>query len=151
MVFLLKRSNCMKKESFLILGAGLIVGAVVTLILTKPFMKHERGMDSDDMRKHKVQQSVAKTNMVMGMDHALTELEKLEGAQLDLAFLAMMIPHHEGAVEMAEEVLERGAHPELKQLATDIITAQKKEITQMEAWKAEWSQETASPSGAQAR
>jgi uncharacterized protein (DUF305 family) len=53
-------------------------------------------------------------------------------------FLAMMIPHHEDAVAMADLALERATHPELKQLATAIKTAQTKEINQMRDWYQQW-------------
>lgn len=52
----------------------------------------------------------------------------------DRDFLAGMIPHHQGAVDMAQVVLKYGKDPKIKQLAQDIITAQKKEIAMMQAW-----------------
>lgn len=60
------------------------------------------------------------------------------GSEFDRAFLSEMITHHQGAVEMAELVLERSERPELKQLATDIISAQNKEIGMMKTWLATW-------------
>jgi uncharacterized protein (DUF305 family) len=39
---------------------------------------------------------------------------------------------------MAELVLQKSNRPELKQLANEIITAQTKEISQMESWRQEW-------------
>jgi uncharacterized protein (DUF305 family) len=53
-------------------------------------------------------------------------------------FIDMMIPHHEGGVRMANDALAKASHPELKKLAQDIITAQQKEIAQMEGWRKEW-------------
>ena len=47
---------------------------------------------------------------------------------IDKAFAAMMIPHHEGAVTMSKLALKRGTHGELKQLARQIIAAQSREI-----------------------
>ena len=53
------------------------------------------------------------------------------GNGTDRAFVAEMIPHHEGAVEMAEIAQERGQSPFVKQLAEDIIRTQKQEITEL--------------------
>ncbi len=52
----------------------------------------------------------------------------------DIAFMQGMIPHHQGAVEMAEIVLEHGKDPETKALAQQIIDSQRKEIAQMQEW-----------------
>ena len=46
----------------------------------------------------------------------------------DAAFVAEMTPHHESAIEMAKIAQERAEHPEIKQLADDIIAAQSQEI-----------------------
>jgi uncharacterized protein (DUF305 family) len=49
----------------------------------------------------------------------------------DKDFLAAMIPHHQGAIDMAEVVIQYGKNPKLRQLAQEIITMQKKEIAEM--------------------
>jgi uncharacterized protein (DUF305 family) len=49
----------------------------------------------------------------------------------DVDFLAMMIPHHEGAVEMARLVLLHGKDPLTRQLADEIIASQTSEIAAM--------------------
>ena len=49
----------------------------------------------------------------------------------DIDFLAMMIPHHEGAVEMARLLLIHGRDPMVRQLAEDIIASQTVEIAAM--------------------
>ncbi|MBW4485428.1 MAG: DUF305 domain-containing protein [Tildeniella torsiva UHER 1998/13D] len=59
-------------------------------------------------------------------------------ATYDLRFIDGMIPHHEGAVVMAEAALENSQRPEIRQLAEDIIAAQQVEIAQMDDWRAEW-------------
>lgn len=52
----------------------------------------------------------------------------------DVAFAAGMLPHHIGAVEMAQVELKYGKDPELRQLAQNVIDSQNKEIKQMETW-----------------
>ena len=55
----------------------------------------------------------------------------------DVDFAVGMIPHHAGAVAMAELVLEHGSDPELRALAETIISTQTAEIEMLEAWLAE--------------
>ena len=52
----------------------------------------------------------------------------------DRDFVAMMAPHHQGAIDMAKIVLAFGSDPELKALAEGIVKAQEAEIAQMDAW-----------------
>jgi len=62
----------------------------------------------------------------MGMQHnpgAIAEADDIDGA-----FAAAMIPHHEGAIEMAELAKDEGEHAEIRELAEAIIGAQSSEI-----------------------
>jgi uncharacterized protein (DUF305 family) len=58
--------------------------------------------------------------------------------QFDLRFIEAMIPHHEGAIEMAKQALEKSDRPEIKTLAQNIMDSQQQEIDQMKQWKQEW-------------
>ncbi len=53
----------------------------------------------------------------------------------DRDFVAAMIPHHQGAVEMARIELRYGKDAELRRLATNIVRSQDKEIAQMKTWQ----------------
>jgi uncharacterized protein (DUF305 family) len=57
----------------------------------------------------------------------------------DKDFVAHMIPHHQGAVAMAQVELKYGKDPELKRLARNIIKAQHEEIAFMQRWQAKHS------------
>ena len=72
------------------------------------------------------------------MDGMMAELDGKTGDEFDKAFLSEMIVHHEGAVVMAEAVLENSKKPELLNLAKDIIKAQTSEIAQMKTWLTDW-------------
>jgi uncharacterized protein (DUF305 family) len=53
-------------------------------------------------------------------------------------FITMMIPHHQGAIDMAKAVLLNTTDPELRNLAQGIITEQQNEIRVMQAWLARY-------------
>jgi uncharacterized protein (DUF305 family) len=72
-----------------------------------------------------------------GMGHADMDLGP-KGENYDLLFIDGMKVHHQGAVDMAEEALQKSKRPEIKQLAQAMIDAQQKEIAQMTEWRSTW-------------
>ena len=69
----------------------------------------------------------ANRRMHQGMDIAFS-------GDADLDFARGMLPHHQGAVEMAKVELEHGKDPELRKLAQDIVKAQESEIAFLKSW-----------------
>lgn len=65
-------------------------------------------------------------------DAQLAVLEASTGVEAERVFLALMIPHHEGGVEMAELAVDRAARPEVRTLASSIVTSQRAEIAVLE-------------------
>lgn len=72
-------------------------------------------------------------------DQELAAMGELKGSEFDAAFLQNMIFHHEGAIEMAEEVLADGSDPEVQEMAQAIIASQRAEIQEMNELLAEQS------------
>jgi uncharacterized protein (DUF305 family) len=64
---------------------------------------------------------------------AMAELEKATGAEFDVLFLSNMIQHHEGAIDMANDVLATTKNDDVAALATAIVAAQTAEIDEMYA------------------
>jgi uncharacterized protein (DUF305 family) len=52
----------------------------------------------------------------------------------DRDFVTMMIPHHQGAIDMAKAILLYGKDPQMRRLAQEIITDQQSEIQLMQLW-----------------
>lgn len=67
----------------------------------------------------------------MMTDDDMKKLASASGEDFNRMWVTMMIKHHEGAVSMAESVLQTTANPEVKQMAQGIVEGQKKEIATM--------------------
>ena len=72
----------------------------------------------------------------MGMMMDPQRLSKRE--PFDEAFIDAMIPHHQSAIQMAQVASKQSKIPEIKELAGNIVSAQKREIEQMKQWRKEW-------------
>jgi uncharacterized protein (DUF305 family) len=57
---------------------------------------------------------------------------------MDQHFIVMMIPHHDGAIAMADLALSRARRPEIKELARSIKASQSQENAQMRTWYRQW-------------
>jgi uncharacterized protein (DUF305 family) len=84
--------------------------------------------------------SSAMAESMPGMSHGSTMNMDLgpKDESFDLRFIDGMTPHHQGAVEMAQQALQKSQRPEIKQLAAAIIAAQEQEIAQMSDWRKAW-------------
>ncbi len=69
---------------------------------------------------------------------ALAELQKLSGKAFDIAFMSLMIGHHQGALEMAQAYLQTGKDPRVRRAAQEILKVQQGEILQLKRWLKAW-------------
>lgn len=83
-----------------------------------------------------------------GMTHSEEDSQKLRNANpFDREFVDMMVPHHRGAIRMAQAVLAKTKDAELRELARGIISMQQKEIKEMNAFRERHFGGPAPPSG----
>ena len=90
-------------------------------------------MNMSDMQSKSMQKDMGMDNMMMDM---LAGMKGKTGKELEKVFLQEMIVHHQGAVDMARELLKDKTvtNPELIKFANDIITNQSREIEMQKAW-----------------
>jgi len=93
---------------------GIVVGIILTAVFTPMFRNGGYGM--------------------MNWGNNNTEV----AGTIDRHFIEQMIPHHEGAIAMANLALQKAKRPEIKTLATTIIAAQTTEIQSMNGWYKDW-------------
>ena len=77
----------------------------------------------------------AETSFLKENDAAMTRMMHgmaiRPSGDVDADFAAMMIPHHQGAIDMAVAVLRHGRNPQIRRLAQEIIVTQQQEIAAM--------------------
>lgn len=78
------------------------------------------------------------TQAPRSVNTAQMQREMSKSSEVDRAFIEMMVPHHQSAIEMAEMALSKAKNPEVKKLAQNIIRDQNREIKQMQTWYKQW-------------
>jgi uncharacterized protein (DUF305 family) len=119
----------MKKKNLIIIAIIALIGVVGVSIYA--IGKNDEPTSSKTTNSEAIVQ--ADTNSA---DYK--QFAALKGEDYDRMFLANMIAHHQGAVDMANLALTNASHQEVKDLATAIVSAQTTEITDMTAWQKTW-------------
>ena len=65
------------------------------------------------------------------MKKMMSDMTVAPTGDVDADFVAMMVPHHQGAIDMAVAVLRHGRNPQIRRLAQEIIVTQQQEIAAM--------------------
>lgn len=134
----------MPKESILYGVIGLLAGSLLTVVVaasavngSNSGMMRMMGMNTNGSMNMD-NNSSSDSHMGMSMDGMTSSLKNKSGDAFDKAFLAEMIDHHQGAIDMANLAKQNAKHDEIKKMADDIIAAQTSEIKQMRSWQGQW-------------
>ena len=118
-----------KKIVLLLMAAGMLLAVFLESVpASSEEMKH-------DMSKMGMgAQSPATTGYEAAMKKMHKDMAIKSSGNADVDFVRGMIPHHQGAIDMAKVVIANGKDPEIRKLAEGVVTAQEAEIKQMQDW-----------------
>lgn len=116
----------MKNEPKLYGIIGLLAGVLIGIFFTS----------------NAVNNNITSMMQMMGIRRNFGDVQTGKGLQtmsnIDRHFIEQMIPHHEGAIEMAYLAQERAGRAEIKTLAGNVIKSQSEEIKNMRSWYKSW-------------
>ncbi|CDX57275.1 conserved exported hypothetical protein [Mesorhizobium plurifarium] len=120
-----------KKIVLLLMAAGMLLAVFLESVpASSEEMKH-------DMSKMGMgAQSPATTGYEAAMKKMHKDMAIKYTGNADVDFVRGMIPHHQGAIDMAKVVIANGKDPEIRKLAEGVVTAQEAEIKEMKDWLA---------------
>ena len=112
-----------------------LLGAALLLTPRRPRMAQPRchGMQMGAPAANEPASTKAYRDAMTKMDQGMAITYS---GDADKDFVAGMIAHHQGAIDMAKVELQYGKDPQLRKLARDVIAAQQKEIAFMKSWQA---------------
>ncbi len=116
--------------------AVLLAGAPAALAQDRNHSGQSHSGHSAPMPAPAAQESAATRAFREANDRMHKDMGVAYTGDADVDFLRGMIPHHQGAIDMARIVLAHGADPKVRKLAQDVIAAQEAEITMMKEWLA---------------
>ena len=120
-----------KKIVLLLMAAGMLLAVFLESVPAQ----------SDEMKHDMSKMAMgAQGPATVGYEAAMKKMHKdmtiKYSGNADADFVRGMIPHHQGAIDMAKVVIANGKDPEIRKLAENVVTAQEAEIKQMQDWLA---------------
>jgi uncharacterized protein (DUF305 family) len=125
---------------FAVAVAAAIAFAATAVVAQDSKMDHSK-MDHSKMGQSKPGEGAASDNAATkafkaANDRMHADMAITFSGNADVDFIKGMMPHHQGAIDMAKIELEHGRDPKVRKLAREIIKAQNAEIAFMKAWLA---------------
>ena len=122
-----------------VLAMAALATGVATAVLAQSHSQHQ-SMDPASMQKMMSEMMPAASDPASTKAFKETHMKMMKDMHIsytggpDVDFVRGMIPHHQGAIDMAKVQLQHGKDPEIRRLAQQVIADQEKEIGMMQAW-----------------
>src|SRR5216683_4628435 len=133
---LLKRAVQNRNDHAYALKKTFVSSALALLVLAYPAYASAQQAASADNAERSLQQTAEASFMAenqAAMSKMMKDMAVKPSGNVDADFTAMMIPHHQGAVEMAEAELKYGHNRKLRRIARNIVAGQRRQIGAMRA------------------
>src|ERR1700733_2556371 len=96
-----------------------------------PKMHHVRGTVPIQTVADRPEEQPFLSENAAAMDKMMADMTIKPSGDVDRDFVAMMVPHHQGAIDMAKAELKYGHNEQLRRLAQEIVVTQQQEISEM--------------------
>lgn len=128
----------MKKDTNGSIVPLLIVAVIVIVGAVGFFVMRSDKNDTNNAQSNNTSQTTTAEADTAAMKETEAKFQTYVGEDYDRYFMANMIAHHEGAIDMAKLAQTKAKHTELKTMADEIISAQQVEMDNMLGWQKAW-------------